>query len=114
MRNDQTRIIVDNFSLDYLFQKLKESHNESIISEIYSRSFQHIFNYVHPKVSKESDTLIIVQDVYRILFSNPTSIKNENCLLTYLERLADGCLILNLGLQSTSNHRNLSSSVKSA
>ncbi len=94
MKSDQNNIVIDNFSLEYLFEQLKKSNDNYNMSRVYAKTHDHIFNYVYPKISSEKDALIIVQNVYRQLSKTNLENEKEISLLSYLERLADGLLII--------------------
>lgn len=82
-----------NSTLPVLFSSLKHTKTNLALSEVYKRTYDHMFNYIYPKVSITSDTSIIVQDVYRVLCTMCLSNSKEKNILKYLERIADRCLI---------------------
>ena len=86
--------ILKRYSIRYLFCALKYSNDCSIVSEIYSRTYDHVFNYIYPKVSSTSDASTIVRDVYGVLSTTQLINEKEQDILAYLERVADGCLVL--------------------
>lgn len=94
MTAQSDNIIIDRSSLHYLFSFLKVSKDEKLFGEIYSRTYSKLFHYIDPKVSVASDTSTIIQMVYRILFTTQLANEQEQNIVTYLERLADGCLLL--------------------
>lgn len=93
MLAQQSTIRVNLHSLKYLFYQLKKAKNNEVIAEVYNRTYEHLFDYIHPKVSSAAETSIIVQEVYKIISTQPVEESEQN-LLAFLERIADGCLVL--------------------
>lgn len=94
MENQSGVIRINRHSLKYLFYQLKQTRSNTLISEIYDLTYEHLFNYIYPRVSSTSDTSILVLEVYRILATEVIDTEYDQSLLSFLERVADGCIIL--------------------
>lgn len=83
----------DIYSLQSLFNYYKETKDDIILSELYRHTHARLFEIVFPKVTSTSITSLIIQDVYRLAKHSLTQHEREQCVYSYLTRLADGCLI---------------------
>lgn len=94
MTDQQIELGINHDSLKVLFRHFKQTKDNSILGEIYMQTYKYLFSYIHPRVSSVSIAVTLVQQVYKVFSTQELSEEKEQDVISYLERLADGCLVL--------------------